>query len=205
MKKIILFISSILLTLISFSWEVQIKGGYDIYRYGTISGGTKGQFDNGFILNVEYIPFNRGVFEIGIGGEYNFGNATWYYKTLNDKKGYSSPIYLLGKINYVRTYNNKMAVYSFTRLGYVVASDDVESNSYDGGLYYGVGLGFEIDNFVMEGLYDGKYSKKSKTHKLGLRTGLRFGTYEKCLPNIEVNSMEYFINYVPPKQEIISY
>lgn len=201
MKKIILFVSS-LFALTSFAWEVQIKGGYDVYRYGFTT--QKQKYENGFILNIEYIHFNRGVFEIGAGAEYNFGNSNVFY-TANDKKGYMAPLYLLGKINYFRTDDNKMGVYSLARLGYAIASDDVDGKAYNGGFYYGFGLGFEIDNFVMESIYDAKYSKNSSIHKIGFRTGIRFGTYEKRMPNIEVKKMDYFINYIPPKQEIISY
>lgn len=203
MKKIIVFVSSILFSLTSFSWEIQLKGGYDVYRYGFT---TKKAYENGFILNIEYIHFNRGVFEIGAGAEYNFGNSNVFYNTEdNNKNGYMAPLYLLGKINYFRTDNNKIGVYSLTRLGYAFASNDVTGKSYDGGFYYGLGLGFEIDNFVMESIYDGKYTKNNLMHKIGFRTGIRFGNYEKRIPNIEVKNMDYFINYVPPKQEIISY
>lgn len=204
MKKTILLISVIFSVVLSFSWEVQIKGGYDLTRFSYVNKKKK-NYENGFIANVEYIPYDRGVFEIGLGGEYNFGNSFIYYKTPEGKYSYTAPIYLLGKVNYFRTNDNKIGIYSFTRLGYSIAGDDILAKSYKGGLYYGIGIGVEASNFVMEGLYDGQYNKNRVMHKFGLRTGLRFGNYEKHLPDIDVKSIQYFINYVPPKQDKISY
>lgn len=206
MKKlfIILFMLS---QIFSSAWEIQIKTGYDFYRMLTKDK----KYDAGFLLGMEYLHANRGIIELGTGVEYVFGNTKAMYSlNENNKEGYMLPIYLLGKLNYYTTFDNTKSFYGLTRLGYAI-SGNIDKNSnkinhtYTGGLYYGVGIGFEVENFVFEGIYDAKYSKSEFLHKLGLRTGIRIGDYKKKLPNIKTVSSEYFINYVPEVKEKIEY
>lgn|GEM_PF-2818618 len=208
MKKIFIILFMLSQMLVG-AWEVQFKTGYDFYRMITIDK----KYDPGFILGVEYVHANRGIIELGTGVEYVFGNTKALYSLDDkDKSGYMIPIYLLGKLNYYTTFDNTKSFYGLTRLGYAVSGNIEKDNmtnalkhTYTGGLYYGVGLGFEVENFVFEGIYDAKYSKSEFLHKFGLRTGIRIGNYKKKLPNIKTVRSEDFINYVPEVKEKIEY
>ena len=200
MKKlfIILFMLS---QILAGAWEIQIKTGYDFYRKNNKNDK---KYDAGFVIGLEYLHANRGIIELGTGVEYMYikqSDASQNNK--NNNKEYILPIYLLGKLNYYTTFDNTKSFYGFTRLGYAISYK--ESNSINHNFYYGVGIGFEFEIIVFEGIYDAKYSKSEFLHKLGLRTGIRIGNYKKKLPNIKTVSSEEFINYVPNVKEKIEY
>lgn len=184
MKKLAMIALS-LATLNIFAWEVQIKGGYDFYR-GQTNLGNKQHIlmEDGFVLGVEAIPYNKWIIEAGFGLEYNFGRKKPFFNTEGTSNGFMVPVYALAKVNMVRSKDNAMSLYGFARLGYAFAKNEHSAVEVPtkGGLYYGAGLGFDIHNFVMEGLYDGRYYSDGGVpklaHKAGIRLGVRFGDYK---------------------------
>lgn len=189
MKKIAI-LSLALLAFNAFGWEVQVKAGYDFYRgYSDLKNKSHEKMEDGFILGIEGIPYNKGILEAGVGLEYNFGRKTPFLKTVGTNQGFVIPVYALGKVKMVRSKDNAMSLYGLARVGYAFAKDQHSAVEVPtkGGLYYGAGIGFEVYNFVMEGLYDGRYYSDNGisklAHKAGIRIGVRFGDY-KIKPKI---------------------
>ena len=204
MKKIAMLVFCFFYT-ISFAWEVQLKTGYDFYRgdskvtVGNSNGKENGHDYNekGFTLGLEFLTYNNGLIKTGLGIEYNFGTSTPFYDKKssngNGNRGYTIPTYLLGKVNILKSSDDKKALYAFGRLGYAfstVGTPDIKKYPQASGLYYGAGLGFEIKYFVFEGIYDGVFNirqntkqKKSATlhfnHKVGIRVGFKFEDWSK--------------------------
>lgn len=230
MKKFAI-ISLSLFALNTFSWEVQIKGGYDFFRGRSAEINKQltskhNLSETGFTLGVEFIPFNKSIVELGLGIEYNFGTKNALYSKYlkeNGKQGYTIPLYSLIKANILRNDTNTQALYAFGRLGYAFSADEVKKEfPAQSGFYFGTGLGFEIKYFVFEGLYDAVYhysqvnnngsssgnsngASNSKTHnidhKVGIRAGVRFGDFAKKKPVI-VKPIVPIISM--PKVEVIA-
>ena len=202
MKKIALMALA-LTTVSAFGWEVNVKTGYDFYRGGnklTTPNKEKDVLGNGWTLGAEVIPFNKGVVELGVGTEYNFGttkarfseyvkenNASTY--TEHDQYHHFAPIYALAKVNLFRSEDNNSSAYALARFGGVVYGTKA-GNTYTnrGGVYYGAGLGFDYGHFLVEGLYDGAYLPKTDKadaefiNKVGVRVGFKFGDYKVVKP-----------------------
>ena len=198
MKKIALMALA-LTTVSAFGWEVNVKTGYDFYRGGnklTATGKEKDVLGNGWTLGTEVIPFNKGVVELGVGTEYNFGTTKDRFSEYNngqekEQAHHFAPIYALAKVNLFRSENNNSSAYALARFGGVVyGTKDDQKNSYTnrGGVYYGAGLGFDLGHFLVEGLYDGAYLPKVGNveaefiNKAGVRVGFRFGDYKVVKP-----------------------
>lgn len=206
MKKIALMALA-LTTVSAFGWEVNVKTGYDFYRGGRNVTDVAEQKDdvlgNGWTLGAEVIPFNKGVVELGVGTEYNFGTTkarfSKYVKNQQDASKYDEkeqyhhfvPIYALAKVNLFRSEDNNSSAYALARFGGVVyGTKDGDKDSYTnrGGVYYGAGLGFDLGHFLVEGLYDGAYLPKVDAtpaefiNKAGVRVGFRFGDYKVVKP-----------------------
>lgn len=199
MKKIALMALA-LTTVSAFGWEVNVKTGYDFYRGGnklTATGKEKDVLGNGWTLGAEVIPFNKGVVELGVGTEYNFGTTkdrfSEYSSTGQEKEQvhHFAPIYALAKVNLFRSEDNNSSAYALARFGGVVyGTKDGDKDSYTnrGGVYYGAGLGFDLGHFLVEGLYDGAYLPKVDKveaefiNKAGVRVGFRFGDYKVVKP-----------------------
>lgn len=199
MKKIALMALA-LTTVSAFGWEVNVKTGYDFYRGGnklTAAGKEKDVLGNGWTLGTEIIPFNKGVVELGVGTEYNFGTTEArfsQYATNGDETKQAhhfAPIYALAKVNLFRSENNNSSAYALARFGGVVyGTKNDANNKYTnrGGVYYGAGLGFDLGHFLVEGLYDGAYLPKVGNveaefiNKAGVRVGFRFGDYKVVKP-----------------------
>lgn len=205
MKKIALMALA-LTTVSAFGWEVNVKTGYDFYRGGrnvTTEANKKDDvLGNGWTLGAEVIPFNKGVVELGVGTEYNFGTTkarfSKYEKQNNgsyketEQAHHFAPIYALAKVNLFRSEDNNSSAYALARFGGVVyGTKDGNKDSYinRGGVYYGAGLGFDLGHFLVEGLYDGAYLPKVDANtpaefinKAGVRVGFRFGDYKVVKP-----------------------
>lgn len=199
MKKIALMALA-LTTVSAFGWEVNVKTGYDFYRGGkkvTTNTDKDDVLGNGWTLGTEIIPFNKGVVELGVGTEYNFGTTEArfsQYATNGDETKQAhhfAPIYALAKVNLVRSEDNNSSAYALARFGGVVyGTKDANTTTYTnrGGVYYGAGLGFDLGHFLVEGLYDGAYLPKVDAtpaefiNKAGVRVGFRFGDYKVVKP-----------------------
>lgn len=205
MKKIALMALA-LTTVSAFGWEVNVKTGYDFYRGGrnvtTEVNKVQDVLGNGWTLGAEVIPFNKGVVELGVGTEYNFGTTTarfsQYTKQTNgsytetEKQAHHfAPIYALAKVNLFRSEDNNSSAYALARFGGVVyGTKDGDKDTYTnrGGVYYGAGLGFDYGHFLVEGLYDGAYLPKTDKadaefiNKVGVRVGFKFGDYKVVKP-----------------------
>ena len=204
MKKIALMALA-LTTVSAFGWEVNVKTGYDFYRGGkkvTTNTDKDDVLGNGWTLGAEVIPFNKGVVELGVGTEYNFGTTKAIfskyekqpdgsYKETEKQAHHFAPIYALAKVNLFRSEDNNSSAYALARFGGVVyGTKDSDKDTYTnrGGVYYGAGLGFDYGHFLVEGLYDGAYLPKTDKaeaefiNKAGVRVGFRFGDYKVVKP-----------------------
>lgn len=204
MKKIALMALA-LTTVSAFGWEVNVKTGYDFYRGGNklTTPNEKDVLGNGWTLGAEVIPFNKGVVELGVGTEYNFGTTTarfsqytkqqdGSYKETEKQAHHFAPIYALAKVNLFRSEDNNSSAYALARFGGVVyGTKDAGKDTYTnrGGVYYGAGLGFDYGHFLVEGLYDGAYLPKVNDttpaefiNKAGVRVGFKFGDYKVVKP-----------------------
>lgn len=196
MKKIALMALA-LTTVSAFGWEVNVKTGYDFYRGGKKVTDTANKDDvlgNGWTLGTEIIPFNKGVVELGVGTEYNFGTTKDRFSEYNNgaenkQAHHFAPIYALAKVNLFRSEDNNSSAYALARFGGVVYGTKA-TNTYTnrGGVYYGAGLGFDYGHFLVEGLYDGAYLPKAGNaeaefiNKAGIRVGFKFGDYKVVKP-----------------------
>lgn len=198
MKKIALMALA-LTTVSAFGWEVNVKTGYDFYRGGnklTAAGKEKDVLGNGWTLGAEVIPFNKGVVELGVGTEYNFGTTKDRFSKYDsngketEQAHHFAPIYALAKVNLFRSEDNNSSAYALARFGGVVYGTKA-TNTYTnrGGVYYGAGLGFDYGHFLVEGLYDGAYLPKVNDttpaefiNKAGVRVGFKFGDYKVVKP-----------------------
>lgn len=201
MKKIALMALA-LTTVSAFGWEVNVKTGYDFYRGGrnvtTEADKVEDVLGNGWTLGAEVIPFNKGVVELGVGTEYNFGTTKARFNTKQTNGSYKpeeqahhfAPIYALAKVNLFRSEDNNSSAYALARFGGVVyGTKDGNKYTNRGGVYYGAGLGFDYGHFLVEGLYDGAYLPKvgdatpaEFINKAGVRVGFRFGDYKVVKP-----------------------
>lgn len=197
MKKIALMALA-LTTVSAFGWEVNVKTGYDFYRGGNIlkqSGKEKDVLGNGWTLGTEIIPFNKGVVELGVGTEYNFGTTEARFSQYEAQGAeikqahHFAPIYALAKVNLFRSEDNNSSAYALARFGGVVyGTKDGDKYTNRGGVYYGAGLGFDYGHFLVEGLYDGAYLPKAANaeaefiNKAGIRVGFKFGDYKVVKP-----------------------
>lgn len=198
MKKIALMALA-LTTVSAFGWEVNVKTGYDFYRGGkkvTDNANKDDVLGNGWTLGTEIIPFNKGVVELGVGTEYNFGTTKDRFSEYNNgaenkQAHHFAPIYALAKVNLFRSEDNNSSAYALARFGGVVyGTKDTGKDTYTnrGGVYYGAGLGFDYGHFLVEGLYDGAYLPKAGNaeaefiNKAGIRVGFKFGDYKVVKP-----------------------
>lgn len=206
MKKIALMALA-LTTVSAFGWEVNVKTGYDFYIGGRNVTTDVTKVDdvlgNGWTLGAEVIPFNKGVVELGVGTEYNFGTTKarfskyekqpdGSYKETEEQAHHFVPIYALAKVNLFRSEDNNSSAYALARFGGVVyGTKDAGKDTYTnrGGVYYGAGLGFDYGHFLVEGLYDGAYLPKVNDttpaefiNKAGVRVGFKFGDYKVVKP-----------------------
>lgn len=197
MKKIALMALA-LTTVSAFGWEVNVKTGYDFYRGGRnvtdVADKKDDVLGNGWTLGAEVIPFNKGVVELGVGTEYNFGTTKDRFSEYNNgaenkQAHHFAPIYALAKVNLFRSEDNNSSAYALARFGGVVyGTKDGDKYTNRGGVYYGAGLGFDYGHFLVEGLYDGAYLPKAANaeaefiNKAGIRVGFKFGDYKVVKP-----------------------
>lgn len=189
MKKIALMALA-LTTVSAFGWEVNVKTGYDFYRGEKKVSANTTALENGWTLGTEIIPFNKGVVELGIGTEYNFGTTKARFSEGTQTDHHFAPIYALAKVNLFRSEDNNSSAYALARFGGVVYGTKNGNNTYTnrGGVYYGAGLGFDYGHFLVEGLYDGAYLPKAANaeaefiNKAGIRVGFKFGDYKIVKP-----------------------
>ncbi|WP_067143272.1 hypothetical protein [Oceanivirga salmonicida] len=175
MKKIIVLMY-MFLSISAFS-EWNIKTGFDVY-VDSMKINEKPTMSNvngmGFSIGTEYIPFSIGIsvigLELGFGAEYNYGITASYFKI--EKLKEFIPIYLVGRVNLFKNKNINLFVSS--RFGGVAVRKSTETK-FNGGVYYGLGLGFAYKSLITEFLYDGAYvsTTKSFDNKFGIKAGFR--------------------------------
>ena len=199
MKKALLLVSALVSLSAVAGVEVQLKGGYDVFRRYAQNDQFFSKNDNvndlqkGFVANVEVFPFNQYKVELGAGVEYNFNNSTYGYgfaKDGIDRRYHSVPVYGIIKANVLQAENGDAPLAIVGKLGYNFIKDvdkthPTNDKAAAGGLYYALGFNGEYGPFVVEAL-------ASRTH---LDKGVISSA--KTTENVEdVNSREGVINKV---------
>lgn len=175
MKKGLLVLTA-LASLTAFSAELQIKGGYDVFRRFAKQTENEHKFfgvendnlEKGFVLNAEFFPVNKYRVEPGIGVEYNFGTQDLNYASkvengvgITNARRYSHiPVYAVVKANVVQLENGDSPLAVVGKVGYSFVNENkiategnqLNGNKTSGGLYYALGLNSEYGRFVMEAL-----------------------------------------------------
>ena len=166
MKKALLLVSALVSLSAVASVEVQLKGGYDVFRRYAQNDQFFSKNDNvndlqkGFVANVEVFPFNQYKVELGAGVEYNFNNSTYGYgfaKDGIDRRYHSVPVYGIIKANVLQAENGDSPLAIVGKLGYNFIKDVDKTNPTNdkaaaGGLYYALGFNGEYGPFVVEAL-----------------------------------------------------
>ena len=166
MKKALLLVSALVSLSAVASVEVQLKGGYDVFRRYAQNDQFFSKNDNvndlqkGFVANVEVFPFNQYKVELGAGVEYNFNTSTYGYgfaKDGIDRRYHSVPVYGIIKANVLQAENGDAPLAIVGKLGYNFIKDVDKTNPTNdkaaaGGLYYALGFNGEYGPFVVEAL-----------------------------------------------------
>ena len=166
MKKALLLVSALVSLSAVASVEVQLKGGYDVFRRYAQNDQFFSKNDNvndlqkGFVANVEIFPFNQYKVELGAGVEYNFNNSTYGYgfaKDGIDRRYHSVPVYGIIKANVLQAENGDAPLAIVGKLGYNFIKDvdkthPTNDKAAAGGLYYALGFNGEYGPFVVEAL-----------------------------------------------------
>ena len=166
MKKALLLVSALVSLSAVASVEVQLKGGYDVFRRYAQNDQFFSKNDNvndlqkGFVANVEVFPFNQYKVELGAGVEYNFNNSTYGYgfaKDGIDRRYHSVPVYGIIKANVLQAENGDAPLAIVGKLGYNFIKDvdkthPTNDKAAAGGLYYALGFNGEYGPFVVEAL-----------------------------------------------------
>ena len=164
MKKALLLVSALVSLSAVASVEVQLKGGYDVFRRYAQNDQFFSMDDKvndlqkGFVANVEIFPFNQYKVELGAGVEYNFNNSTYGYgfaKDGMDRRYHSVPVYGIIKANVLQAENGDAPLAIVGKLGYNFIKDVDKTNPTNdktaaGGLYYALGFNGEYGPFVVE-------------------------------------------------------
>lgn len=150
MKKCLIIFLFSTISFISFSIEVELKLGFDMYR--SLSADAKGDRPTGIYpggsIGIETLMSENNRLRYGLG-------MVWH-NSANGKNGYeghsTSPLYLVGK------YELKDNIYIVARGGWAFskAGDTTYVQKTDGGLYgaFGVGKIFLNDRMNIECLYE---------------------------------------------------
>ena len=166
MKKALLLVSALVSLSAVASVEVQLKGGYDVFRRYAQNDQFFSKNDNvndlqkGFVANVEVFPFNQYKVELGAGVEYNFNNSTYGYGFAGegkDRRYHSVPVYGIIKANVLQAENGDAPLAIVGKLGYNFIKDvdkahPTNDKAAAGGLYYALGFNGEYGPFVVEAL-----------------------------------------------------
>lgn len=166
MKKALLLVSALVSLSAVAGVEVQLKGGYDVFRRYAQNDQFFSKNDNvndlqkGFVANVEIFPFNQYKVELGAGVEYNFNNSTYGYgfaKDGIDRRYHSVPVYGIIKANVLQAENGDAPLAIVGKLGYNFIKDvdkthPTNDKAAAGGLYYALGFNGEYGPFVVEAL-----------------------------------------------------
>lgn len=153
-KKICIFSILLFFTTNIFAWEVNSFIEKDlIYKKSAKIG-------------IEYLPYNKGIIDLGLGSYYSFSN-------------YIS-IYQLSKINLYKSYDNKNTIALLGRLG-------LQTNFKKPQFYGAIGLQAEFNLFSTSFIYD-------TSHNIGINFGVRFGDF--VIKKVEVKTiLQKGINY----------
>ena len=169
MKKGLLLLTALVSLNAVAGVEVQLKGGYDVFRRQAkedqffSSNEDKLDLQRGFVLNAELFPVNQYKVELGAGVEYNFNNKTYGYgfekvageEATKEKRVHHIPFYGIIKANVLQAENGDSPLAIVGKLGYAFVRD-VNKSSVEkpgqGGLYYAVGVNGEYGPFVVEAL-----------------------------------------------------
>ena len=164
MKKALLLVSALVSLSAVASVEVQLKGGYDVFRRYAKNDEFFSKNDEvndlqkGFVANLEVFPFNQYKVELGAGVEYSFNNKTYGYGFEGtDRRYHSVPVYGIVKANVLQAENGDAPLAIVGKLGYNFIKDVDKTNPTNdkaaaGGLYYALGFNGEYGPFVVEAL-----------------------------------------------------
>lgn len=187
-KKIKLLLFFIIFNYSLFAWEINLSTGYDFFRnHHSIFNLTDSQNDEkGFKLSLDYLPYNKGLVDLGIGLEYNFYNFSKKNDAIFNK--YLIPIYFLTKTNLYKTYDNDITVSLINRIGF--ATYKRQNNKLKSSFYSALGIQIEYAVFNFTVLYDlaiiPKEIKNERIqNKISVNLGIRFGDYKIKKPKVE--------------------
>ena len=208
MKKALLLVSALVSLSAVASVEVQLKGGYDVFRRYAQNDQFFSKNDNvndlqkGFVANVEIFPFNQYKVELGAGVEYNFNNSTYGYgfaKDGIDRRYHSVPVYGIIKANVLQAENGDAPLAIVGKLGYNFIKDvdkthPTNDKAAAGGLYYALGFNGEYGPFDVEA----KNTREGVINKVGITAGVRIGKLYNPVESI----VEKPVEVVAPKVEM---
>lgn len=150
MKKLFIVTLLLIVSTLTYSIELELKLGLDIYRKLSVDaeGHTPTGIYPGGSIGLEALGYERGAFKCGLG-------MVWH-NSANGSGGYeghsTSPLYLVGK------YKVRDEIYFIGRAGWAFAKagDATDVKGADGGLYGALGIGREFMNNRMnlEFLYE---------------------------------------------------
>lgn len=150
MKKIFIIALLLIVSTLTYSMELDLKLGLDIYRKLSVDaeGHTPTGIYPGGSIGLEVLGYERGLF--------NFGLGMVWHNSANGSSGYeghsTSPLYLVGR------YKFKEEIYFIGRAGWAFAKagDATNVKGADGGLYgaFGVGREFVDKRINLELLYE---------------------------------------------------
>ena len=213
MKKALLLLSALVSLTAAANVEVQLKGGYDVFRryakndqFFSSNENTQ-DLQKGFVANVEVFPFNEYKVELGAGVEYNFNNKTYGYGFENsDRRYHSVPVYGIVKANVLQAENGDAPLAIVGKLGYNFIKDvdrtkPTNETAAAGGLYYALGFNGEYGPFVVEALASRTHldknvisadkvaeavtkSEEGVINKVGITAGLRLGKLDNTVEAI---------------------
>ena len=186
MKKLVVIAAAVLLfSGVGYANDLNIKAGFD--AFGNLETKAKGGYTSndiirtGFSLAGEYLIPLMSVVKIGGGLEYQFMRTGKKYD--NAKIGYV-PVYATIQINPI---NSCDGIYFKGNVGYsaIFRFDPRNRNETTGGLYYGLGTGYDFKSGLilemMYGMYTGTVNYRNaggeadfNYSKLGFNIGYKF-------------------------------
>ncbi len=142
MKKIILFI---FLSTFSFSWELNIKSGANLYK------------EKELVLSTEVMAYSRGIFEAGLGIETNLS------------KNNLTSIYALTHINMYRSNKVDSSIYFLGKLGGAIHN---KKPAFYGSFGLGIDFDYLLTEIIYEGSI---LNNDKNINKFGIRFGFKIG------------------------------
>ncbi len=174
MKKIIIILGIMIFTNLIYGANIYLKGGFTAagkYEYKTKES-VKPSF-------VGAIDMTAKIVNTEIGAGFGFEKGADFKDREENMDVTFIPMYLMGKVN-------AFGPYFIAKLGYSLpipkdaleTAIDNQNLSLEGGVYYGVGIGYQVKMLVVEGIYSVSKGKiddlELEYKKLSLMAGIKF-------------------------------